>query len=143
MTLNPVQQFVLDLSNAHLDSDESPYQKWAVDAFASMRAFVAYVTQVEGACILALEGLERQFGPEAIAVQNVHKHLDAIRAPKPVDPDLAEAREIVAVWYEANPKAGVGSRAPSAIRSGNNDELPEIQQALTALKRGRELASAG
>jgi hypothetical protein len=59
-----------------------------------------------------------------------------------VDPLLIEAREIVAVWAEANPKFGVGSNSPESLRAGKADNHPEVEQALAALKRGIELGEA-
>jgi len=60
---------------------------------------------------------------------------------EPVDPDLIEAREIVAKWHEANPVKFPACN-PQGYRLGMRDDIPEIQQALLCIKRGRELAEA-
>ncbi len=55
----------------------------------------------------------------------------------PVDPLLLEAREIVARFYDT--KEGSRHRA-KLFRDGDYDNEPECAQALTALRRGMELA---
>lgn len=55
--------------------------------------------------------------------------------PTPTDPDLIEAREIVAKAYEAR-------RVPcwpARVRAGECDEADEVTNTLAGIKRGREL----
>lgn len=54
--------------------------------------------------------------------------------PEPVDPDLLEARELYVV---AN---NLGGDDATFVRKGQMDACDEIQLALAAIKRGRELA---
>lgn len=55
----------------------------------------------------------------------IHKH-----ETPPVDPDLIEAREIVAEAYPSD---------ETEIRSGEQDESADIAITLAGIKRGREL----
>ena len=53
----------------------------------------------------------------------------------PVDPDLEEAREIVAKWEDS-----VGCPALARdTREGMRDHTPMVQQTLAGIKRGKEL----
>lgn len=59
---------------------------------------------------------------------------------EPVDPDLIEAREICAAYYEGE---GAGLPKPdkaARIRDGKLDSEPELVVIRTAIKRGRQLA---
>lgn len=58
---------------------------------------------------------------------------------KPVDPDLIEAREIVAKWWENPPSHYRNVFDPESFRRGERDTFPEVTQTLAAIKRGREL----
>jgi hypothetical protein len=55
----------------------------------------------------------------------------------PVDPDLIEAREIVAKWYDTYRRPIVAK----ALRGGDRDHFSEVQLTLAGIKRGRELGS--
>ena len=68
------------------------------------------------------------------ALLDTHKPLSEIT---PVDPDLIEARELVArYWVERNsPMTAVG------IRSGKHDDGSNVVATLAGIKRGRALAS--
>lgn len=57
--------------------------------------------------------------------------------PLPVDPDLAEAREIVAQIYDVS-----WPERADAIRAGGQDNNVENVSALAGIKRGRALAAA-
>lgn len=59
----------------------------------------------------------------------------------PVDPLLIEAREIVAKWIDANPNKL--KMLASGVRYGAFDADPSVEQALAALRRGKELAGGG
>lgn len=54
--------------------------------------------------------------------------------PKPVDPDLIEARNLVECTVHWSPQTD------RDLQSGKNDNTPEMKIALAAIKRGRELA---
>lgn len=54
----------------------------------------------------------------------------------PVDPDLIEAREIVAAYRKSE-------STKEGIRMGNWDTTEEVAYALNGLKRGRELERNG
>lgn len=68
------------------------------------------------------------------ALLDAHKPLSEVA---PVDPDLIEARELVAqYWVERNsPMTAVG------IRSGKHDDGSNVMATLAGIKRGRALAS--
>lgn len=74
---------------------------------------------------------------------NFNNELREVRAivaelPKPVDPDLIEARKLVADRY--NPDTC--SDAIIATLQGEDDETVAVQNCLKAIKRGRELERA-
>ena len=86
-----------------------------------------------------MEALVREVdehGPHAFITKYMAEEARAIVAllPEPVDPDLIEAREIV---------AGLARPYRSEIINGEWDETTEIRIATAAIKRGRELALAG
>lgn len=56
---------------------------------------------------------------------------------EPVDPDLIEAREIVAKWLIDERSLGL---LAASTRRGDDDHTSQVQCTLAALKRGRELA---
>jgi hypothetical protein len=91
MNLNHIQQFVLDRANEQDDAEK--YWTGCL-SYPSLKAFTDYVTQVQGAIELVIEGLQFQYGPEAICVRNARAHLDAIRVPEPIDPKLIRAQEL-------------------------------------------------
>jgi hypothetical protein len=65
----------------------------------------------------------------------IEKHPDLA----PVDPDLLEAREIVAA---ARLRKQLHTQAAN-IRKGEHDTLPSVKMALAGIKRGRELGRRG
>lgn len=67
-------------------------------------------------------------------------HLIAALLPKPIDPDLLEAREMVArghdKWAGESPwHAGEAER----VRSGRDDHCFRVADTLAGIRRGREL----
>jgi len=58
---------------------------------------------------------------------------------KPVDPDLLEAREVVAKDYDRFDYA----KRSEDVRGEKFDQYPRVSIALAAIKRGRELAREG
>lgn len=59
--------------------------------------------------------------------------------PEPVDPDLIEARRLVAEKFDG----GTKSLAGDAVRAGARDHAHDVQLAYDCIKRGRALALAG
>lgn len=77
--------------------------------------------------------------PEGLPVFYAKRSLEAARElilPDPIDPDLLEAREMVAKYYEGR----AGPAAARRTREGDYDGSAFLVLALAALKRGRELA---
>lgn len=66
--------------------------------------------------------------------------------PEPVDPDLPEVREDLALFYENEnakrvwPDSGFQETMIADVRAGRLDHTPPIRFGLIAFKRGRELA---
>lgn len=76
-----------------------------------------------------------------VLCQSVIAHartLDKLHGRTPIDPDLAEAREVCARYFEAKDRTSVASE----YREGRYDIGldNELTIALAAIKRGRELA---
>ena len=70
------------------------------------------------------------------ALCDASKPLSAIQ---PVDPDLIEARECLAIFYE-----GRGNKvAAESARRGNWDDLGGVRSALLAIKRAKERTQGG
>lgn len=59
--------------------------------------------------------------------------------PRPVDPDMIEARKIVA---SQAPFGAIDPSWNSRVIDGFEDDGPWVKNALAAIKRGRELAAA-
>lgn len=59
--------------------------------------------------------------------------------PKPVDPDLIEARKIVAARWSGLPE--IGGISSDNVLAGKHDTHDAVACALAAIKRGRELAA--
>lgn len=69
-------------------------------------------------------------------------HAIAALLPKPVDPDLIEAREVGASCCDGR-QPWLFIMQPEAWRAGSNDDTHKMQLVLAAIKRGRELAIGG
>lgn len=64
--------------------------------------------------------------------------------PKPVDPDLIEAREVVCGYHhDKHPESPWHINQAARVRSGALDSLRDVQAAYHGIKRGRELSSHG
>lgn len=87
------------------------------------------------------------WGDLDFALSNTFAKYIAEHEDPPVDPQLLEAREIVAVWYEANGRPinislsrNLSRNLSRKLREGIYDHRPEVVLAVTALRRGVELA---
>lgn len=72
-------------------------------------------------------------------VEHLYDEASAIAAllPEPVDPDLIEARKIVA---ERNGNLRIECGYRQRVLDGQEDDHPAVMNTLAAIKRGRELA---
>lgn len=77
-----------------------------------------------------------------VASMSVWFEFQAIAAelPKPVDPDLVEARKLVCARSTAG-EAGSGYRR--TVMSGSEDDSRAVVNALEAIKHGRKLQAEG
>lgn len=77
-------------------------------------------------------------------IEPLHLEALAIAAllPRPVDPDLIEAREVVCGYHhDKHPESPWHIGQAELVRSGRNDNMLDVQAAYFGLKRGRELAA--
>jgi hypothetical protein len=77
--------------------------------------------------------------------RTVFAEVNAIVAelPEPVDPDLIEARKLVAQRYRKEDCPLSYHQVHAAIMLGEDDATQSVQNCLAAIKRGRELAGEG
>lgn len=60
--------------------------------------------------------------------------------PRPVDPDLVEAREVVCGYHhDKHPESPWHVEQAEIVRSGRFDQMLDVQAAYFGIKRGREL----
>ena len=97
-------------------------------------------TQIDDAVVERLIALARNVATNRM--NGTHNEANAIVAllPEPVDPDLIEAREELASFYEAG---GIAIHVPAKdcenIRAGLCDDRADVKGFLAAIKRGRAL----
>jgi hypothetical protein len=99
--------------------------KTSEECLAKMEAFVRRLAAAEIGPVVA--GIEAR---EIVAM-----------LPKPVDPDMIEAREVVCEnHHDRHPESPWHADQAAMVRSGKVDNMLEVQAAYHGIKRGRELA---
>ena len=78
-------------------------------------------------------------------VDHLYQEACAIKVmlPEKIDPDLLEARELLATFYAEEPFSGVYKKAMIEVRAGLRDDKPDVRGFLKAIKHGRAIASMG
>lgn len=114
-----IESIVLPADHPHYRQPTTPELDPAL--WDRMVALVRELASRDGACFVG----EIKHEAQAIVAD----------LPKPVDPDLIEARKICAM------KPGVNALGRCAYLDGNWDEGSDVSVALAAIKRGRELAT--